>query len=131
MKCSIHNSHNNTCKNGDIIAKDGRLYLVIGNGIDALVICNQSNEQSHDYINIPLLVSQYIKDPYAFYSMLIDHRFCPFDCKVMEIHLCPVRHKKLISKYFEPNEKYRYTIIYPEIYEINKDNMYCIKTKKL
>ena len=126
-KCSIHNDYNPLCKNGDIISKDGRLYLVVND----TVICTQTSVQSPDYINIPLLVTQHIRNPYAFYSMLLNHNVCPHDCKVMEIHLSPIIHNRLIGKYFEPDERCRYTIIYPDIYEIKKSNMYRIKVKKL
>lgn len=42
----------------------------------------------------------------------------------MEINLCINKHKNFIKKYFSCDEKYKYTITYPYIYKIKKDNFY-------
>mgnify|MGYP003385981602 CR=1 FL=1 len=131
MKCSIHTSYNGTCKHGDILIEKNKLCIIALNRHHVSVIYPQIESQSCDYINIPLCITKYINDPFAFYSMLLNHDLCPLDCKVMEVHLCPNIHRKFIGQYYKYNEQCRYTIIYPHIYEINKHNSYYIKEKSI
>lgn len=124
MKCSIHSNVNANCKHGDIIYNNNVLSIIIDNGHRAFILHTQTKKQSGDYVNIPVYVSQHIDDPYGFYSMLLNHDLCPHDCKVMELHLCSYKHNNFIKKYFSCDKRCRYTIIYPYIYEIGKNNSY-------
>jgi hypothetical protein len=133
-KCAIHNIDTRThINNGDIIiSKNKNLYLVyLYRGKSCLVIIKKTLYQSPNYINIPKSISKHIEDPYNFYSILISPSLCPNVCHVSEIYLCKNKHKKFIKKYFSIDTRYRYTICYPYIYKICKEDNYIIHCKTI
>lgn len=136
-KCTIHNindtSDNLIIKNinhGDIVIKqnnnDNYICLVYKvNGRYKLIPVLDLRQNSIPTINVPVIISKYIKDPLDFYSMMIDMRVTPIVCSISEIYLDIVSHCELINKYFNHyNKKFRFTLAYPMIYKISTNNCY-------
>jgi len=134
-KCAIF-SYNKLyrVKHGDIIIDCNNVPSVVfiqPNFQPCTLNLKRKPYQTQEYINIPTEITKFIEDPINFYSFLIDPMMCPFSCYISEIYLCKKIHRNIIKKYFQLDNRYRYTIAYPHIYQINKLDNYDIQRRKI
>lgn len=143
LKCTIHiiddiSKHlkNKNLHHGDIVIKTYDTYnnicLIFKQHHIKLINVLDLNKQSINYINVPTIISKYIKDPLEFYSMLTDLRYSPTICSISEIYLCEDAHIDIIKKYFKHyKNKHRFTIAFPMIYKISINNSYNLTARTI